>query len=399
MDGCKSGLLQRRASVALCRYLAFALAAKSLASFAAVDLAPYAAASYEYQSNPLYQWSGSPAGGAESADALVLLRAGIDARLAFSRQALVGNAEIRRFDYRDLTSLERTEGMLNGSYQWALTSLVNGSVDYRHERRMVPFDELADTHELLMETEDAGTAALNLTSRTGWRLESRVHVRSLDSPRPGVAQLNLRETSIHEAIRRVLKTLSMGLDGEHLSGSYGGAGQLGTPRYRQTMVQLAAERTIVELSTFECAIGYTRRDAAGGAGTSAFTGLLGYERAITSKTSVEARLTRAVNSYVTRVSSATDTELALAVAWRPTGKLQVAPTFAVIRSEFPAQAFDSESSRHDRYRVMALDIRYQVLDWLSLHPYARHALRSSNVTAFGFNASAIGLELAFKESK
>ena len=401
MDGFKTGLLRRsaRRNVALCWYAGLALAARPLVSLAEIDLTPYATGSYEYQSNPFYQWSGSPARAAESSDSVVTLRAGMDARLLVSRQSLVATAEIRRFDYRDLTFLGRTEGTFDGAYQWALTSLVNGAVDYRHERRMVPFDELADTRELLMETEDTGTASVNLTSRQGWRLENRVKVRNLASPRPGVPDLNLHETSLHEAVRRLVKTLSVGLDGEYLSGSYNGAGQLGTPRYHQTTLQFAGERKIVGFSTFECAFGYTRRDDAIGAGVSALTGLVGYQRELSSKTSVEALLTRAVNSYVTAAGSEIDTGIALRVVWRPTAKIQVTPGFSVVRSAFPGQTFESQSSRHDRYRVAALDVRYQVLDWLSLHPYARRALRSSNVAAFGFNASAVGLELAFKESK
>jgi hypothetical protein len=394
-------LLQRgaRRNVARCWHVGLAIAAKSVASLAEGDLTPYATGSYEYQSNPFYQWSGSPAQVAESADYLVMLRAGMDARLGLSRQSLAATAELRRFDYRDLTFLERTEEMLNGSYHWALTSLVNGSLEYRHEHRMVPFDELADTRELLMETEDAGAASLNLTSRKGWRLENRVKVRDLASPRPGVPDLSLHETSIHEAVRRALKTVSVGLDGEYVSGSYGGAGQLPRPHYRETTLQLAGERRIAGFSTFECAVGYTRRNDAVGGGASAVTGLLGYQREITSKTSAEARLRRVINSYVSSAGSEIDTSLALGVAWRPTAKIQVAPGLTLMRSEFPRQTFASESSRHDRYRVLVLDIRYQALDWLSLNPYARRALRTSSVPSFGFNASAVGLELVFKESR
>ncbi len=401
MDGFTTGLRKGRArrKVVECWLTGLALSANSILSFAAGDFTPFATASYEYQSNPFLQSNGSPSRLAESADALVLLRAGMDAWISSSRQALVATSEVRRFDYRELTSLERTESQLAGTYRWSLTSLVSGSVEYRHEHRMVPFDELADTRELLMETEDTPTATLSLTSRTGWGLESRLRVRALDSPRPDAPQLNLHETAVHEAVRRTLKSTSAGLDVEHLSGSYGGATQLGARSYRQTTVQLAGERKIAGFSAFEGAIGYTRRDDAIGAGASAFTGLLGYQRALSSKTSLEARFTRAVNSYVTSAGSVLDTGLSLALTWRLTAKTQVSPAFSMMRSELSAQPFASGSSRRDLYRVLTLDIRYQVLDWLSLHPYARRAVRSSNSPAFGFDANAIGLELAFKESQ
>jgi hypothetical protein len=369
-----------------------------MVSLAAVDLTPYATASYEHQSNP-FNLSGDSQSTARFADSLLLLRAGLDARIGSPRQALVAVAEIRRFDYRDLVFLGRTEEMLDGSYQWALTSLVDGSVGYLHEHRMVPFDELAGSREQLMETEDAGAASLNLSSRNGWRLESRVKARDLASPRPGVAGLTLRETSIHEAVRRQLKTLSVGLDGEYLSGSYKGAAQPLTPHYRQTSVLLAGERRIAGFTSFEFGVGHTRRNDSAGADVSAFSGLLSYKRELTGKTAVEASLTRAVNSYLTTAGSEIDTGLALQIAWQPTAKLQVASAFKMIHSTFPGQRFDSESSRRDRYRIVTLDIRCQVFYWLAIHPYARHALRSSSVPTLGFNANAIGLELVFKESK
>jgi len=370
-----------------------------MAAVADSDLSPYAAASYEHQTNPFYQWSGTTAPIAASADSLIRLRAGLDARLTSSRQTLLASAEVRRFDYRTLTFLGRTEELLDGSYQWHLSSLVDGDVGYRHEHRMVPFEELANTRALLMETEGIATAAVNVTSRAGWRIESRLKRRSLASPRPGVPRLDLDENSIHEAVRHPLKRLSVGFDGEYLSGTYTGAGILGAPRYHQTTLQLAAERRIAQFSTFEGAVGYTWRDETNGAGVSEFTGLVGYRREISSKTSAEIRLRRAINSYVTDAGSEIDTDLALRVVWQPTAKVQVEPSFILMRSVFPGRTFAAESSRHDQYRMMALDIHYQVLDWLALHPYVRHALRSSSVPTFGFDASAIGLELVMKESK
>jgi len=359
---------------------------------------PYAAAGYEYQSNPFYEWNGQGSGVAGS-DTLLKLRAGMDALLASSLQSLVMKAEVRRIDYNNLSELSHTEWLLDGSFRYAVTSALNGNVEYRHEYRMVPFDELPpDVRQPYLETEDLASAAVNVLTGTGWSLESRGKIRNLASPRPDLPELDLRESSIHEALRRTLGGLAVGLDAEYLSGSYTGAGQLGTARYTQTTVLLAAERKVVGLSTFESAIGYTQREQSQpGGNVSVITGTFGYERELTGKSSAGVLLTRAVNNYVTSAGSEIDTTLALRGTWQATPKVKVTPAYSVVYSDFPGQTLDSAPGRHDRYQVVGLDIRYQALDSLSLRTYGRYDLRSSNVPNFGFKASAVGLELVFKE--
>jgi len=376
------------------------LMAKSVITLAGTELTPYAAAGYEYQSNPFYEWRGVSVGsGMLGSDTLLKLRAGMDALLDWSRQSLAMTADVRRIDYHNFSYLSHTEALFDGSFRWAFTSLVNGTAEYRHERRMVPFDELPpDVRELLLETEDSGSASLNVQTRAGWRVESRGKIRNLASPRPGFPELNLRESSIHEALRRTLSGLAVGLDAEYLGGSYTGAGQLGTAHYEQATALLAAQSKVVGLSTFESAVGYTYRTQSQLEGNvSAVTGTLGYERELTGKTAAGFLLTRAVNSYVTAAGSEVDTGLSLHCNWQATSKVQVTPAYTLTYSDFPRQTLDSGPGRRDRYQVVAIDIRYQALGSLSLHTYGRYDLRSSNVPDFGFNASAVGLELVFKE--
>jgi len=372
--------------------------AKSMITLAATNVTPYAAAGYEYESNPFYEWNGAPVGGGSESDTLLKLRAGMDARLDWSRQSLAVTAEVRHIVYHEFSYLTHTEELLDGGFRWAFTSLVDGTGEYRHEHRMVPFDQLpAGTRELFLETEDSLSASLNVLTRGGWRLETRGKVRNLASPRPDLPDLSLRETSIHQALRRILGGLSVGLDAEELWGSYSGAGEPNT-NYNQTTLLLAAERKVKGLSTFESSVGYTNRNQSqGGGDVSAVTGSLGYERELTGKTSAGLLFTRGVNSYVTSASSEIDTELSLHANWQATSKIQVTPAFSLTYSDFPQQAGVSGPARHDRYQVVAIDIRYQALGSLSIHTYGRYDLRSSNVPSYGFNASALGLELVFKE--
>jgi Putative beta-barrel porin 2 len=395
----KTGL--RRASTprhgAWWRCVGLALAAKSLAAFGESRFAPYAAGSLEYESNPFYEWGGSRSGTATSSDTLRKLRGGVEAQLDWSRESLAFIVEARRIDYRVLTYLGHTEALFDGSLQSAFTSLVNSLVEYRRERRMVPFAELAPgTRELLLETEDWGAVSLTIQTLAGWRFETRGKLRKLASPRPGLPELDLRESSIHEGLRRTFGRLSVGLDAEYLRGWYRGAGEFGSPAYSDATAQLAAEHRITGLSSFEGAVGYTRRTESPGSRVSAVTGTVGYKRDLTGKTSLDVRLTRAVNSYVTTVGSEIDTACSFRATWQVTRKIQLAPSFTITYSQFPGSAGDG---RRDRYEAAALDLRYQMFDWLSLHPYGRYDLRSSNVVGYGFNATAIGLELLLKEAR
>jgi hypothetical protein len=384
------------------RCVGLALAAKSLAAVGESRFTPYAAGTLEYQSNPFYEWGGLRNSTTSSSDTLRKLRGGVEAQLDWSRQSLAVMAEARRIDYRHLTYLGHTEALFDGNLQWAFTSLVRGAAEYRRERRMVPFAELSPgARELLLETEDWGAASLTIQTLAGWRLDTRVKLRRLASPRPGLPELDLRESSVHQALRRTFSRLSVGLDVEYLRGSYGGAGKIGSPTYDEGSIGLAAEHRITGLSSFEGAVGYTRRTESPGSKVSAVTGMLGYKRDLTGKTSLEVLLTRTVNSYVTTAGSEIDTACSFRATWQVTGKIELAPSFNLIYSHFPGSAGPGSAgeSRRDRYEAAGFDLRYQVLDWLSIHPYGRYDLRSSNVAAYGFNATAIGVELLLREAR
>src|SRR5690349_15979031 len=90
-------------------------AAESSTAVASVELTPYATVGYAHQSNPLYQWSGTPLHLSAPADSLLRLEGGADARFAWSRQTLTASASVRRFEYDELSYLGRTEERLNGT--------------------------------------------------------------------------------------------------------------------------------------------------------------------------------------------------------------------------------------------------------------------------------------------
>jgi hypothetical protein len=391
--------------------MAFAAATRSITAFAGVQLSPYAAGEYEHSSNIFYQGGGlatTPVGtnGSGTADSILKSRLGIDAEYDWSQQKFFATAEGRRFVYNNFSSLDHNEGLLNGGLDWKLTHLLDGALEYRHERRMVPFSEIPSTRTLFLETEDIGTAAVNVQVAARWRWENRFKIRNLDSPRAGLPNLKLRETSEHEAVRYlVVGGLSVGLDAEYLQGSFSGITGLATPfytptsSYHQTTGQLAVDYKVSGLSTLNAAVGYTSRSDLGGAGTAAVSGQVRYERELTGKTSASLQLFRLVNSYVTTAGTEVDTGVAAKLIWRPTERIEVSPGYYYTQSSFPGQTFGSGSSRSDNFQAITLDVRYHVLDSVELHPYSRYNVRRSNIASDGFNVTEVGLELLVKVPK
>lgn len=372
----------------------------AVAAHAEVQVSPYVAAEYEHTSNIFYEWGGVPAtvgrNGAARGDTIRALRGGLDARISWSRQKLFVIAEARRFDYHNFNSLDHYEGLLDGSLDWQLARLLDGSLEYRHERRMVPFSELAAARNLLLETEDVGTASMNVQVAPAWRWENRVKIRNLDSPRPGLPRLSLREYSLHEGVRYLVAAVAVGLDGEYLDGKFGGATGLAATAYRQSTAQLAGEYQPSGRSSLNGAIGYTRRNGLSSDGVSAVTGVLRYQCYFTGKTSATLQLLRGVNSYVTTAGTEVDTGASLQATWQPTTRIQVSPGLSLMRSEFPGQTFGSATVRRDHFESFTLDIEYQTFDWLSVHPYGRYNFRSSTIAGFGFNVTEVGVELRVK---
>jgi hypothetical protein len=62
-------------------------------------------------------------------------------------------------------------------------------------------------------------------------------------------------------------------------------------------------------------------------------------------------------------------------------------------SEFPDQpAFGSTEDRKDDYWVSTLDINFQALRWLLVHPYGRYEKRDSNDLLYPFDNTVAGIE-------
>jgi hypothetical protein len=377
---------------------AFAIGVFPAVAFAQLSAIPYAAEDYEHNSNIFYLPSSGPAplgsSGPTFGDTTLRSRAGIDATYLWDRQRFYASGEGRHFDYDHFSYLNHNEVLLNGGLDWKLGRLLDGIVDYRHERRMVQFTDLLDSTQFILETENVVSASANVQVTPEWRLENRARERTLDSPRPGAPNLSLREDSIHEAVRYLgVADLSAGLDMEYLDGKFRDDPAATTPQYHQTTVQLTGNYLVSGLTDINGALGYTSRSDPTGNGTSGLTGALGYKRNLTPKTSINLQLARAVNSYVSTAGSEIDTSASVNASWLATYKLTVKAGYAWTHSKYPQFG---GNSRADNIQLVNLEMSYEVLRWLSVRPYFRYQTRSSDLANFGFNSTIYGVEVQAK---
>src|SRR5882762_11190785 len=110
-------------------------------------LTPYAAEDIEHNTNvfDLPKSGGAPVGknGPTFADTFFDTRAGIEGTYLLDEQKFFGTAEFRHFNYDNFTDLNHNEELFDGGLKWKLARNVDVVFDYRDEKRIVQFQDLA----------------------------------------------------------------------------------------------------------------------------------------------------------------------------------------------------------------------------------------------------------------
>ena len=293
-------------------------------------------------------------------------RAGVDALYDWSLQEFYANVEGRHFGYDQLSALSHDEYLMHGGMKWTLGYLFDGVLDYRRERSMVPFLDFTAT-QLYVQVQSVTTASANFQFTPDWRLQSQGVINDLDSPRPGYPSLSLTEDSIHEGLRYVgVAKLSAGIDAIFLNGHFNGEEFILTPRYNQTTVEAAAKYVATGLSSFDGAVGYTRRIQENGETLGGPSVMLAYQRNLAGLTSIDIKLSRAFNTYLTYDGAEIDTGLALGAIWNATSTIAVAPGYQWTYSTFPGANLAGLApvgiERVDNYQLATLSVKYQPRD-------------------------------------
>jgi hypothetical protein len=374
-----------------------------LAAKAGGVLTPYAAEEIERNTNifDLPKSGGTPVGrnGPTFADTFFDTRAGIEGTYLLDNQKFFGTAEFRHFNYDNFTDLNHNEELFDGGVNWKLARNVDGLFEYRHEQRIVQFQDLAASTTLILETENNVTASVNVNLTPEWRLESLARDHHLSSPRNDVPGLSLHEDSIREGLKYLgVANLAAGVEAEYLDGKYNHDPLALNPNYHQITAAFAATYVISGLTNFTGDLGYSRRADPSNSGLSGVTGSIVYRHSMTGKTSVNVQVSRALNTYVTTGGNEIDTSAGATVNYQATYKILVRAGYSYTDSKFPGTPNGAATiDRADHLQFATLDLTYQVLHWLSIRPYARYQARHSNLETFTFDGNVIGVELLAKQ--
>jgi hypothetical protein len=363
---------------------------------------PYAAEAVEYNTDifALSKQGPEPVGahGPTFADTYFDTRAGIDGTYILGQQKLFGTAEFRRFEFDNFTLLNHNEELFDGGLNWKIQHAFDGTVEYRHEERMVQFLDLAAATQLVLETENNATASFNANFTPEWRLESKAKIHDLDSPRVNIPGLSLHEESLHEGLHYLgVSNLSAGIDAEYLEGRYGHDPSAVTPDYHQVTLEFASNYVVSGFTNFTGDAGYTKRQDPTTSGLSAVTGSIGYQHSLTGKTSLNLQVNRAINTYVTTGGNVLNTSAVAAIAWQATYKISVKGGYSYTLSKYP-QAPDGSVfiTRTDRYQTANVEVDYDVRRWCSLRAYSRYQTRHSSQPLYAFDGSIVGVEIVVK---
>jgi hypothetical protein len=379
---------------------------------AAIHFEPFASVTLTHNSNVFSRPKDEPPfavdGNTALGDTIRTYLVGATADFDWGLNRLLLSAAGSRLDYNRFSVLDHNESRLAGTFDWYLSSFIDGDLTYSQKRTMSPLaDSLAETLELQTEKIGNGTVRIHVTPR--WRLDLQPTWHQLESPLQEFPDFGFRESGGSVSINYVgIKKLVAGLRESYISGSYHGI--VAATKYHQTTTELTAHYAVSGFSSFDGQVGYTRRTSSlanpdvtlgPGAGLGEFLGTissytysLGFHRQLSVKTGVSLLAFRTVDSYVAGANSQISTGGEANVKWEPDVRFSVSLRYRMVKQSIEgALAISNFQVRTDRYRVSELDIEYRALKWLTLRPYVQREIRASNIHEASYNSTIVGIDL------
>jgi hypothetical protein len=381
-------------------------------AWALTDFTPYATVGFEHNSNVFARPGGEPpfpaTGNTRLGDTIERYLLGVETWFAWDRNRLTLDAQGQRFQYNSFGQLSHYEHKLDGKFDWHLSALVDGSLEYEDQRQM---QSLADTlsDQLEIQHDRTATATVRLHATPSWRIDLQPKWHELDSPLPLYPQFGLREKAAAVSLNYLgINKLTAGLRVEYTDGAYHQI--VAATKYHQTTAELTADYAVTGLSSFDGQLGYTRRSNAllnpaeaptGSAGlggvvgdTSALTGTLGFRRRLSVKTAVDLSLFREVDSYVAGANSEIGTGGDAGITWDPDVKFSFRLHYRLSDQSIQGQlAIANFANRSDRSQLVEFYVKYYARKWLTLRPYVTRNQRSSNFRDANFTATLVGVDL------
>jgi hypothetical protein len=386
----------RRMTKLLCVLAAAMSCQVPLSSLASVTFDASATARYEYDSNVFDLQGGYPIPGTtdyQHSDTLYTYGAAFDMTYLWDQQKLFASLSTTNFRYDTFTDLNHNEYNLDGGLNWKLGSTVDGTLEVLRNHTMLPFSTV-ENPQVIFQTEQRESGKIGYVFSPDWRLEGSGYYQTIDQTYLDAPVIDLTESSGQAALKYLgVAGLTWGLSGAYVLGNYTGAIAASNPSYRQTSISLVATYEPTGRSTFNGTLGYSDRTSSSKLNAiSGFTGQIDYQNQLTGKTSLEAEVSRSIDSYVAAVSSEIDSSATLNVRWQATYLLGVLVGYSWTYRNLPGQGNEPlGSDRIDRLQYGSIKVDYEPFLWLSIKPYVNLQTRSSNFVGGNFNATTYGV--------
>lgn len=384
---------------------------------AETNISPFAKVTVEHDSNVFMRPASSPPFASEGitalADTLQEYEAGMTSEFDWGAERLRLKGDAERIRYRRFSFLNRTEYKFHGDFDWRLSPVINGTVSYRQHHYLAPFTETLSTQAIL-DTERWAQATVRVFAAPEWRIDLTPQYHQFDSPLPGYRAFRLRERLGTAAVEYLgFGRFTAGMQLEYDQGRF--AGIFGATRYDQRTALLKASYKVGGFSTFDGSVGYSVRDsepnpsgsvpATGGiAGfvgsigrTSGVMGSLTYDRQITAKTSAYLSLFRRLDSYAAGANPEIGTGGTVGIEWKPDVRFKVDIDYGLTREKIQGglivTGVTGVTTRNDYTRSGGISIRYAVLSWLVIRPYANWLRQTSTFRLGNYSSSTVGVQL------
>jgi hypothetical protein len=353
---------------------------------------------YQHESNVFEFPGGTPLPpGATFGDTSYAYFGGLDSTYRWSQQALGLEATVSHTNYDHDSQYDRTEYLIRPHLDWSLGNELTGTAVVSRQRTVTPLEQELLATQLLLDTTTAENLTANYQFRPDWLLQASLYHHEDDEPLPGNPDFSLKETTERVALEfGAPQTLQIGLSAEYLDGTFAGGNPGAPDAYHQVTSQVVATHSVGDLSAFDGALGYTRREfAPDGVHNGGVTGMLAYRRKLTGKTSVRFSVQRVVNTYAATSSAELDSIALAEVTWQATTKIDVTLGYTWTYSDFGVQLAEDDTpySRLDHYQQARFALHYRPVEWLIIRPYAQYQRRTSNVPPAAFTGNMVGIEL------
>ena len=382
-----------------------------MAALAQASFTAYVSPQYEYNSNVFDLTAGVPVVGTNDTrhgDSDLVSRGGLIGDYLAGRQDFYLNIDAANYKYQHFTELDRDEYAADVGWRWVVIRDLTGTFDVSRTKFMVPFSALlTQTGQLVLETVQKESAALQYQFNPDWRIDESVFRRREEAPVPDAPQLNLTDTSVSTTLTYTRNArLTGGANFTYDTGKYDqGVANL-SPTYHEISVSGVANYAAKGLSSFSGLLGYTKRSSLTGTNdVSSVTGALEYKRQLTGKTGMDLSISRSVNANITNTGSEVDTVVGGSLNWQATYKLNVALAYSWTNRYLPDQNGSPTQfvvvggNRTDNTQFVGLNMDYQILRWLDIKPYFNYQTRSSNAQFGDYNASVVGVTVTAKYSR